>query len=138
MFKGEQRSNREEVAVKVVSLQNHAIHDSKWVQEQMANFRDENGCDPTEEERLNIYRQKVRCNSNLNFKTKPRNGFIYSPKVLMELNMTQSLSSRHIYFFVGYYTESSTYEHKVTRPPHAPQPPIPHPQNPKPPLKGHR
>jgi len=73
VFKGEQRSNREEVAVKVVSLQNHAIHDSKWVQEQMVNFRDENGCDPTEEERLNIYRQKVRCISNLNFKTKLQN-----------------------------------------------------------------
>ena len=91
VFKGELRSNKEEVAVKVVSLQNRIIHDSKWVQEQLANFEEENGHPPSEEERLSVYRQKV----------------------LMELNMTQTLSSKHIYFFVGYFTESLSYAHKV-------------------------
>jgi serine/threonine protein kinase len=87
VYEGQLRSNCEEVAVKVVSLRNPSIRESKWVQEELRKIEGE----ITENHVLKLCEKKV----------------------LNELLMTQTLSNKHISFFVNYYKQSTTYTSKV-------------------------
>jgi serine/threonine protein kinase len=90
VYKGLQRSNNAEVAVKVVSLLNPHIMNSEWVRAKLAEYHK-----PTEQQKLKVYEEKV----------------------LLEMYNTQTLSSKHICFFVGYFKESSSYSDKVIKNP---------------------
>jgi hypothetical protein len=90
VFQGCLRSNRLEVAVKVVSLRNHHIHDSVSVQEKLRQKR-KDGIKITEDVMLKVYEEKV----------------------LQEMYMQGTLSNKHICFFAGYHKESSSYRSKV-------------------------
>lgn len=90
VFQGCLRSNRLEVAVKVVSLRNQHIHQSVSVQEKLRQ-KEQDGIKITEDVKLKVYEEKV----------------------LQEMYMQGTLSNKHICFFAGYHKESSSYMSKV-------------------------
>jgi hypothetical protein len=90
VFQGCLRSNRLEVAVKVVSLRNQHIHQSISVQEKLRQ-KEQDGIKITEDVKLKVYEEKV----------------------LQEMYMQGTLSNKHICFFAGYHKESSSYMSKV-------------------------
>jgi serine/threonine protein kinase len=91
VYEGQLRSNREEVAVKVVSLRNPSIRESKWVQEELQKLSHSLKGEITEHHVLKLCEKKV----------------------LHEMLMTQTLSNKHISFFVNYYKQSTSYTAKV-------------------------
>jgi serine/threonine protein kinase len=91
VFKGFQRSNLAEVAVKVVSTQNTRICESQWVQEKLAELEKTSGKRVTDEQRFKVYEEKV----------------------LREMYNTQTLSSPYICEFFGCFRESTSYLEKV-------------------------
>jgi hypothetical protein len=92
VFKGFQRLNSEEVAEKVVSLQNPQIRRSQRVQEKLLEL-EKHGVQPTEEDIFKLYEEKVLMEMH-NTKALSSNTFVFVRFTSRRAARTQTRSSR--------------------------------------------